>query len=132
MAYTRWLAECHYTEHYLGKVITFFLKCLPEVNPQTWMYICSNLNTSRNTHLGEMEKIHCTTTPCWRAKELQEIKTAMAAAKDEGKGPSGKDILLPVHWVPGPEKKPWCQGKETCAPLSWHYRMHHCDNHIII
>lgn len=63
-----------------------------------------------------MEKIHCATIPCWRAKELQEMKTAMAAAKDDGKGPSGKNILLPVHWVPGPEKALWCQGqRELCA-----------------
>lgn len=56
-----------------------------------------------------METIHCAATPCWRAKGLQEMKTAMAAANDEGKGPSGKNTLLPGHWAPGPGKALWCQ-----------------------
>lgn len=66
--------------------------------------------------MGRMEKIHCATTPCWRAKELQEMETAMTAAKGEGKRPSGKNILLPVHGVPGPEKELWCQWqRDLCA-----------------
>ena len=32
--------------------------------------------------------------PCLRAKEPQEVQAAMAAAKDEEKGPSCKNILL--------------------------------------
>ena len=51
--------------------------------------------------------MHCASAPHLRAKERQEIKTVMAAAKDEGGRPRGQRILLPEHWGPRPEKEFW-------------------------
>lgn len=58
--------------------------------------------------------------PCLRAKEPQEVQATMAAAQDEEKGPSCKNILEQVHWVPGQRKGSGTSGERTCVHLSWY------------